>query len=262
MEKIISRENSKIKLLSKLIRSKKNRNETNLFVAEGLRLVLDALRSDIEIQSVFLTQECIDKNNERLMELFSENIDIYIISEELSRYVSDTQNPQGIYAVCKKLDKCVNIDKIYNNGVFMCLCSLQDPGNVGTIIRTAEALGIDAVMMTEDCPDVYSPKVLRSTMGSAFRMNIITFGNEEQMLATLSKKGFITYAAVLRENSERLGSFEFSHKSAVLIGNEANGLDESIIRKCDYLLYIPMNGNVESLNAATAANIIMWEMTK
>ncbi len=262
MEKITSRENSKIKLLTKLLKSKKMRNDTNYFVAEGLRLVLDALRSNIKIESIFITQICVDKNFDKLEQLLDKNIEKYIITEELSNYISDTQTPQGIYAICKRLDKCTNIDKIYNNGVFMCLCSLQDPGNVGTIIRTAEAFGIDAIMITEDCPDIYSPKVLRSTMGSAFRMKIFLFKDSLQMLEELKSKEIKTYAAVLRKNSECLGSFMFPAKSAVLIGNEANGLSNEIIENCNSSLYIPMKGDAESLNAATAANVIMWEMTK
>lgn len=262
MEKITSRENPKTKLLSKLIKSKKARTENNLFVIEGLRLVLDALKSKVEIEGVFITEECFDKNSERLISAGLKKEKMCVISEELSDYISDTQNPQGIFAVCKKLDKCANIDTIYNNGVFVCLCSLKDPGNVGTIIRTAEAFGVDAVIMTEDCADVFSPKVLRSTMGSAFRIKIITFENEEQMLKELKEKNVVTYASVLNDNSIRLGSFNFPSKSAVLIGNEANGLKESVINDCDYSLYIPMRGNAESLNAAAAANIIMWEITK
>lgn len=262
MEKITSRENPKIKLLSKLIKSKKIRTETNLFVVEGLRLVLDALRSEVDIQSIFITEECLDKNGKKLMLTSLEREKIYLISEELSNHISDTQSPQGIYAVCKRLDKCANIDTIYNNGILVCLCSLKDPGNVGTIIRTAEAFGINAVILTEDCADVFSPKVLRSTMGSAFRIKIITFKNEEQMLEKLKERNITTYASVLNDKSMKLGSFTFSSKSAVLIGNEANGLKESVINECDYSLYIPMKGNAESLNAATAANVIMWEFTK
>ena len=156
----------------------------------------------------------------------------------------------------------MKLDKIYNNGVFVCLCSLQDPGNVGTIIRTAEAFGVDAVLVTDDCPDIYSPKVLRSTMGSAFRIPVVSFEDAEYMLNALKENEYTTYAAVLEENSICLGDFSFDKKSAVLIGNEANGLLNSITEKCDYSLYIPMKGNAESLNAATAANIIMWEMSK
>lgn len=262
MEKITSRENLKIKLLCKLIKSKKARFEHNLFVAEGLRLVLDALRSNVEIQSIFVTQECIDKNSKHINEFILNDNNSFLITKELSTYISDTQNPQGIYAICKKLDKNVNIDKIYNNGVFICLCSLQDPGNVGTIIRTAEAFGIKHIIMTEDCPDIFSPKVLRSTMGSAFRINVITFEDAEKMVRTLKLNGVTTYAAVLNDKSIALGTFDFPQNSAVLIGNEANGLSESIIKMCDSALHIPMKGSAESLNAATAANIIMWEMTK
>ena len=262
MEKIISRENPKIKLLSKLLKSKKARNEKNLFVAEGLRLVRDLLNSKVEVQSVFITQECLKRNENDVKQLLDVAENSFLITDELSLYISDTQSPQGIYAICKKLDKCLKLAKIYNNGVFVCLCSLQDPGNVGTIIRTAEAFGVDAVLVTDDCPDIYSPKVLRSTMGSAFRIPVVSFKNALEMLNALKENEYTTYAAVLEENSICLGDFSFQNKSAVLIGNEANGLSKEVVKKCDRSLYIPMKGNAESLNAATAANIIMWEMSK
>lgn len=262
MEKITSRENSKIKLLTKLIKSKKTRKETGLFVIEGLRFVLDAFINNVQMDSLFITEECLSKSKEKINPFIQNLKNLYVISEELSNYISDTQTPQGVYAICKSLDKCSNIDTIYNNGVFMCLCSLKDPGNVGTIIRTADALGIDAVLVTEECPDIFSPKVLRSTMGSVFRIKIITFKNEEEMLKNLKERNFVTYASVLDKSSMSLGTFQFSSKSAILIGNEANGLRKSIIDECDYSLYIPMQGNAESLNAASAANIIMWEIKR
>ena len=262
MENIISRDNPKIKLLSKLLKSKKAREEEGRFVLEGVRLVCDVLNSSFEIESLFITEECIEKNKPQLEGVFERSKNVYVITTQLSNSISDTTSPQGVYAICKKLDKCVKLDKIYNNGVFICLCSLQDPGNVGTIIRTAEALGVDGVLLTDDCPDVYSPKVLRSTMGSVFRIPTVYFENETQMLNALKENEYTTYAAVLDKNSICLGRFSFVEKSAVLIGNEANGLSKDVSSACDFSLYVPMKGGAESLNAATAANIIMWEMCK
>ena len=144
----------------------------------------------------------------------------------------------------------------------MFIVSLQDPGNVGTIIRTAEAMGLDGVIMTSDCPDIYSPKVLRSTMGSAFRLPIYVCTDPIETLDLLHNKGFSSYAAILDENSLTLGDFKFPDKSVALIGNEANGLKDVVVEMCQNSLMIPMRGNAESLNAASAANIIMWEMSK
>ena len=262
MERITSRENPKFKLLSSLMSSKKERTAQGLFVAEGLRLVSDAVKSGLTPVSVFLSDSFAEKFSERLPEICKGCKNNYVISDSLAEKIADTKSTQGLFAVFNVLDKNLNIDTIYNNGHFVFIVSLQDPGNVGTIIRTAEALGLNGVIMTSDCPDVYSPKVLRSTMGSAFRIPVTVCADPIEMLDLLHQNGFSTYAAVLDENSLTLGSFKFSDKSVVLIGNEANGLKDEVIKKCQNSLMIPMKGSAESLNAASAANIIMWEMSK
>lgn len=262
MEKITSRENPKYKILSSLMTSKKERINSGLFVAEGLRLVMDAIRSGLTPEIVFSSESFAQKFPDQLLEISSGCEKKYIISDFLADKLSDTKSTQGIFAVFTALDKNLNIDTIYNNGHFIFIVSLQDPGNVGTIIRTAEAMGLDGVIMTSDCPDLYSQKVLRSTMGSAFRIPIAVSKNTTETIDLLHKQGFTTYAAALDENSVKLGSFDFSDKSVVLIGNEANGLDGAVIKKCSNTLMIPMRGHAESLNAASAANIIMWEMSK
>lgn len=262
MERITSKDNIKFKNLSSLMTSKKERASQGLFVAEGLRLVEDAVNSGLVPVSVFATENFASKYPEKFSKICKNCDKIYLITEVLAQKISDTKTPQGIFVVLAALDKNLNLDKIYNNGHFIFIVSLQDPGNVGTIIRTAEAMGLDGVIMTSDSPDAFSPKVLRSTMGSAFRIPIAVCDSTLETIELLHKNGFTTLASALDENSVKLGEFSFPEKSVVLIGNEANGLNSEVIEACKQTLMIPMKGNAESLNAASAANMIMWEMSK
>ena len=262
MDRITSKDNPKYKLLSSLMSSKKDRREQGMFVAEGLRLVLDAVKSGLVPVSVFSSEGFAAKFPDKLSLISEDCKNCYVISDALAEKISDTKTPQGVFAVFNTLDKNLNIDTIYNNGHFIFIVSLQDPGNVGTIIRTAEAMGLSGVILTSDCPDVFSPKVLRSTMGSAFRIPVAISEDPVHTIELLHGKGFTTYAAVLDDKSLKLGEFEFPEKSVALIGNEANGLKKEVSDSCSNTLMIPMKGNAESLNAASAANIIMWEMSK
>ena len=262
MDRITSKDNPKFKTLSSLMSSKKERTAQGMFVAEGLRLVMDAVKSNHKPVSVFASDSFAAKFPDKLSVICEDCKNFYLITDALAEKISDTKTPQGVFAVFNTLDKNLNIDTIYNNGHFIFIVSLQDPGNVGTIIRTAEAMGLNGVIMTSDCPDVFSPKVLRSTMGSAFRIPIIVCEDAVEAINVLHDKGFTTYAAILDEKSLKLGDFDFSEKSVALIGNEANGLKKEVSDSCTNTLMIPMKGNAESLNAASAANIIMWEMSK
>ena len=141
-----------------------------MFTLEGIKILCDAINENLELHCVFITEAAAEKYSEALNLLInkvSEN-KIYYITEEISSKLSDTTTPQGVYAIVKKLDKCNYTDKILTNGKFIVLNNLQDPGNIGTIIRTADAVGINGIFLTDDCCDIYNPKLIRSTMGSAF----------------------------------------------------------------------------------------------
>lgn len=141
------------------------------------------------------------------------------------------------------------------------LCQLQDPGNMGMILRTCDALGIEAVLLTQCC-DLYSPKVVRATMGSVFRVPVLNFSSPEELLAFLHQKQICSYASVPDRTALSLTECRFSHGCAVWIGNEGNGLPDTVISACQYAVTIPMKGGAESLNAAMAAGILVWEMMR
>lgn len=263
-EIITSKDNANIKLYQKLNLSKKARNEHNMFPLEGVRLVIDALNENSELHCVFITQSASEKYSEALNLIINKipECKIYYITDEISSKLSDTKSPQGIYAISKKLDKINIADKILTNGKFIILNNLQDPGNIGTIIRTADAVGINGIFLTDDCCDIYNPKLVRSTMGSLFRLKIVHDVAIEEVFKLLRLNNIKSYAAVIDNNAVSLTECDFSSPCAVIIGNEGNGLPQKISDLCDEKLTIKMQGNINSMNAAMAAGIIMWEMLK
>lgn len=261
MQLITSKDNPNIKLFRKINESKKHRRETGLFTLEGIRLISDAIKENAELHSVFVTEgfaEKLDKQGEALN--FPSGTSLYTITDELGKSISDTSSAQGIFAVCGFIAKPHFSEIVKQGGKYLLLCNLQDPGNLGTIIRTADAVGLDGVFLS-DCCDLYNPKAIRSTMGSLFRLNVSEVDFEE-IFPLFEQRGVPSYAAVIDRDAVSLTECDFSGGGVVLIGNEGNGLPENIAEACSKKITIKMNGNINSLNAAMAAGIIMWELTK
>lgn len=258
MREITSAENPKIKLYKKLTESKKFRRENRLFTLEGERLIADAAAENAPVRTVFVTRTYSEKRGETLP--FPEDTETFLITDEIGRKISSTDNAQGIFALCGTLDKPSVSDIIKSGGRYVLLYSIQDPGNLGTIIRTADALGMNGVFLC-GCCDLYNPKAVRSTMGSLFRVNAAEAPFEE-VFPLLEKNGVPTYAAVVEGDAVSVANCDFSSGGTVLIGNEGNGLPREISEMCGERITIKMRGNVNSMNAAMAAGIIMWELSK
>lgn len=257
---IKSRDNPLVKQIAKLNKSSKYRRESGLFIAEGCRLVNDAVKSGCNIE-FFVFSESAVKNYNALFESANKITDrVHIFSDALFAHICDTKSPQGVLAAVKLLDKKCLFDKIKNDGKLIALENLQDPGNLGTVFRTAEALGIDGIVMTKDCCDIYSPKVVRSTMGAVFRMPFAVVDSIAEFLK--KNKNIKSYAAVVNTESRKITEVNFDFPCVCVIGNEGNGLKAETVNSCDYAVTIPMTGRAESLNASVAASIIMWEMMK
>ncbi len=260
---VTSRENKIIKSAIKVSSSSKERKEKRLFFIEGLRLSLDALQSNIYIEKFFYTKKAREKWQESIALLKDSACQSYIIDEGISSYLSDTKTPQGVFCICRVLDKQFDLDKIGNRRLIIALENIQDPSNMGSIIRTAEALGINALMLSNDCCDIYSPKVLRGSMGGVFRMDFFKVDSFKDTICKLNHMGIKTYASVPSDSAEKITKISFSSSpSLVAIGNEGNGLKKETIDVCSQRVTIPMLGRAESLNASVAASIIMWEMTR
>ncbi len=259
-ETIRSKDNPKIKLYKKLVSLKKERYRYRLFTLEGSRLVFDAVSSGAKIEQIYVSESAVEKYIGELEQLPDE-IKVSIISDDIGKSISATENTQGIFAQCRFGDNTSVCGKIKSGGRYAVLYRLQDPGNAGMIIRTADALGLDGVIFCESC-DVYNPKVVRATMGSMFRIPVFRDVNEDELFSALSDAGVKSYAAVVDENVADVKSMDFKNGGAVFIGNEGNGLNEAVTAKCSGRITVRMNGNTESLNAAMAAGIIMWELIR
>lgn len=254
---VTSKDNKQLKHCAKLVSSKKFRREEGLFVAEGQRLCEDAIRSGLIPQQTFIVEDMVEK----CQTILERSGQVFVITEELSAKISDTQTPQGVFCVFKTLDNGETVDTMKWQRVVM-LSSLQDPGNLGTIIRTSEAFGIDGLILSADCPDLTAPKVLRSTMGGVFRLPIRVVDSMEDEIARLRQQGFSVYATALSDKSVPITELSLEGKIAAVIGNEGNGLTQQVIDACTAQTIIPMAGKAESLNAAIAASIVIWEMCR
>ena len=262
-EFITSKDNPNIKLYQKLSANKKYRTEYGMFPLEGLRLINDAVTENAELHCVLMTESFIKKQSVHGEALDFPSVTgkrILYISDEIGARLASTEDTQGIFAICR-MKPAISADALAKSGGrYVMLHNIQDPGNMGTIIRTADAMGIDGVFAV-GCCDIYSPKAVRSTMGSLFRMKICICSAEDAF-AAFDKNNISTYAAVVDGSAVSVTDVSFGSGAAVLIGNEGNGLPKEISDRCTERITIKMHGNINSLNAATAASIIMWELTK
>ncbi|MCH5304705.1 MAG: RNA methyltransferase [Ruminococcus sp.] len=260
MIKITSKDNSLVKHITKLNKSAKYRRECEEFAAEGVRICIDALNSGAKISSLIVCEDILDKYSDVIERIKAVADNSYVFSKTLFREISETKSPQGIVCVIKPLDKHSLFDKMECNGKFIALDNIQDPSNMGTILRTAEAVGIDGVILSSDCCDIYSPKVVRGSMGAVFRLPYIIKDSISDFI--LEHKNITSYASVVDADAEKITHIGFECPCVVVIGNEGNGLKQSTIDVCNKKITIPMNGRAESLNASVAAAIIIWEMVK
>lgn len=257
---LTSKDNINVKNVIKLRKNARYRRDTGLFIAEGLRICMDAVYSKAEIETLFLTEEAMQKYPSEFNSLSQAAKNIFVVSSSVFSYISDTQTPQGFLCIIKALDKSCQFDTIKNNDKFLALDNVQDPSNLGTILRTAEAFNISGVILSRDCCDIYSPKVVRGSMGAVFRLPFLIC---ESVCDFLSNNTQLTsYAAVVSRDAQKITQIKFKAPCIVAVGNEGNGLKPQTISACTHKITIPMDGRAESLNASTAASIIMWEMIK
>lgn len=259
---ITSTSNQKVKQIIQWQTKARTRRQDDLFVAEGLKMYEEAPME--LIREVYLTESLLQRMENRqdpayiIIEEKLKCTGYELVSEEVFARMSDTRTPQGILAVLRRpiyeLDKLLKADK----PLLILLEDLQDPGNLGTIVRTGEGAGITGVIMSADTVDIYNPKTIRSTMGSIFRVPFVYVEDIGQTVRVLQENGICVYAAHL-QGQDYYSSFSFTGGTAFLIGNEGNGLCRETADLADSYLKIPMEGQVESLNAAIAASLLMYE---
>ncbi|MBQ7038403.1 MAG: RNA methyltransferase [Clostridia bacterium] len=256
---VTSRENRLIKEYRRLVGDAKYRRERGLFVAEGARLCADAVRSHISIETAFITAHARLQYEGIVAQVEEVARQVADIPDALAAYLGDTDTPQGIFCICRipLSENALDVDCCY-----AALERIQDPGNLGTMIRTAEAFGLGGVLLSDGCCDPYSPKVLRSSMGGVFRLPLIAVGTLAERLPQLHAEGFRSYACVVDCDATAVQQTVFPRGSICVIGNEGNGLLPETVKVCSERVTIPMAGRAESLNASMAAGIVFWEMVR
>lgn len=262
MQRLTSKENPFLKELLKLKSRASYRKKNQSFVIEGVRLSLDALQSGACIEGLVCSDSALVKYPDAVERLSAKANRLYSVSNALFEYLSDTVTPQGILCVCRF---CSNVNADFKPEkpiTALALENIQDPLNMGTVLRTAEALGIEKVFISDDCVDVYSPKVLRGSMGAVFRLPICTVSNMPEFAKLCGKNGIATVATVPDPSATPVTSIHDFSNTVVFIGNEGNGLTEDLLQSVTVKATIPMCGRAESLNASAAAAIIMWEMKR
>ena len=258
---ITSSANSRVKQVIQWQTKAKERKKAGVFLTEGFKMYEEApLESILEVyvaESALASLEKMDAKEEK-MAVKLKKTGYEVVADSLFKKMADTQTPQGILCVVKQPEYRLEEILKQDRPLLMILENLQDPGNLGTIIRTGEGAGVTGVIMTAKTVDIFNPKVIRATMGSVFRVPFLYVEDMEDTLKKLMEKGIRTYAAHLA-GREYYDSFSFTGGTAFLIGNEGNGLEKKTADLADSYLKIPMEGKVESLNAAIAASLLMYE---
>ncbi|WP_077367196.1 23S rRNA (guanosine(2251)-2'-O)-methyltransferase RlmB [Anaerosalibacter sp. Marseille-P3206] len=262
MKYITSPSNPTIKGIKGLKR-KKERWEKKSYLIEGVKIVDEYIKWIGNPECILFSEDLFNVTGGR--ELFKKieelNINIINVPNNLLKELSDTENPQGVLAVGKIND--FKLDELFQskNKFIIILDELQDPGNAGTIIRTADAFGASGVVLTNNCVDVYNPKVVRATMGSLFHIPVVFADNKIELINHFKNEGIKVYSTSL-EGKNYIHEVDLTEDIAIIIGNEANGVSDEMISISDFLIKIPMYGKAESLNAAVATSVVMYEVAR
>lgn len=258
MIEIKSRKNPLIKEIKSLYRKKERKNK-GLFIVEGIKIIEEIIDRKYSFRAIIYTDLILENHDGRQLLFKMGNIkNLVHVPDDIFREISDTENPQGILGVANI--PINNIEKLdLNTAKFLLyLDRVQDPGNMGTIIRTADAFKIDGIIISEGSVDPYNPKVVRATMGSIFRVPLYFTDDGLSEIKRIKSKGIKIYASSLIASID-IGKINLKNSSMVIIGNESSGVSDEIYDLSDNLIKIPMPGESESLNAGVAASIIMYE---
>jgi len=257
--RITGRSNPLITEVAKL-RDKKYRTAQNLFIADGIKLFEEADQSGVGFKYLIISDSGMEKYFDRYCKLF-EKYEIISVTDTVFEKISEEKSPEGVISVLLGLDKLHKKTTIYNmeekDGVRFILSSIRDPGNLGTMIRSAAAFGIKELILSSDCAEIYSPKTLRAAMGAVFRQKITVVSDLCAAIDTLNRMEHPVYAALPNAEAKPFAMIEGNVCYAV--GNEGHGLDSDVVSACFGSAYIPMAEGTESLNAAAAASILMYD---
>lgn len=267
-EVIVSNQNKYV-ALARALGERKQRQKSSLFRFDGVKLLCEAAKRGVALEFLLIGEGACESVAEKAEKLYGLDINalncrIIVVSDQVFDKISEENAPEGVIAVAKYDNtrhrelSASEISAADGERVLL-LESVRDPQNVGAILRTAAAFSVDRVIMGRDCADIYSAKTLRASMGAVFALNVDRVDSVSAAVTRLRSSGRRVYAAALDDRAERLGQTRFSTLDCVVIGNEGHGLSSKTIDACDSSVYIPMSDGVESLNAAVAASVLMWE---
>ena len=258
MQTISSKDNELIKHIKKL-KDKKERDLSNEYIIEGIKLIQEAIQENAKIKQIIICDDCEKTESipKDLMYEIAKQECIYVTNKVFDS-ITEVMNPQGILAIIEKQSKEIQIDD--KQDIILALDDIQDPGNLGTILRTADSIGLTQILVSKGTADCYNPKVVRSTMGAIFRVKIIECEDLVKILKEIKKHKFeIVVSSLQTDNS--IYDINY-HKKVIVIGNEANGVKREIQDLADKKIKIPMLGKTESLNASVATGIILYEYVR
>lgn len=256
---ITSTQNAQVKHVVNLINKGKYRRENKQFVVEGTKMVFEAPKEELE--KVYVSETYLNEHKKDIESIDLGEDRLIPVLDNVFKQMSDTKTPQGILGIVKMKSYSLQ-EVIGGDNAFVIVCEdIQDPGNMGTILRTAEGAGVTGIVMTNNTVDIYNPKTIRSTMGSVYRVPFIYTDNLADVMAKMKLLDIKMYAAHLNGNNSYTAN-NYCSKCAFLIGNEGNGLKQETADKCDCLIRIPMEGKVESLNAAISSAVLMYEVNR
>ena len=258
MQRITSKDNSLVKHIKKL-KDKKERDKSGEYIIDGIKLIKEALNENVKIKQIVV---CEDSNKleviEKSLKYELAKQECIYVPENIFNLISDVENPQGILAVVEKENIEKKID--YSEDIIVALDDIQDPGNLGTILRTADSVGLKQILVSKGTADAFNPKVVRSTMGAIFRVKVIECENLKKTLEEVKKHKFDILVTELGA-TDSIYDIDMK-KKVIVIGNEANGVSEEIKNVANKKVIIPMLGKTESLNASIATGVILYEYVR
>ncbi len=258
MQVITSKDNEIVKNIKKL-KDKKFREQEHKYIVEGIKLIEEAILENVQIDTIVVCEDCV-KNQEIDSKLLYEiaRYNCICVSERVFSTITDLKNPHGILSI---INKEIDNNKIdYTEDLLVILDQVQDPGNLGTILRTVDSIGLKQIIVAKGSGDIFNPKVVRSTMGAIYRVKVIEIDNMQKTLAEIKKHKFKVVSTSLKTDKS-IYDIKYE-KSAIVIGNEANGVSKDVIDLSDELVKIPMIGKTESLNASVATGIVLYEYVR
>ena len=258
MNVISSKDNEIVKSVKKL-KEKKYRDLENAYIVEGIKMVREAIEEKALIRQIIICDDC-EKSDSIPKELMYEiaKYDCTYVTSKVFKYISEVQTPQGVLAVIEKNNGDLDIN--YNEDIIVALDDIQDPGNLGTILRTVDSVDLTQILVSKGTADCYNPKVVRSSMGAIYRVKVIECEDLLETLKEIKKNKFKILVTSLGD-SKNIYKMKYN-KKVLVIGNEANGVEERIMNIADEKIKIPMLGRTESLNAAVATGIVLYEYVR